>query len=82
MAATNPLPLHLQRFVDTNSGNWKRVAVSYIEDSRETLDTALAALELVKKAHFKPNQLSPEEVSKLNQLYDRVKKAHPELGLT
>lgn len=82
MGATNPLPPHLQRFVDTNSGNWKRVALGYIEDPKETIDTALAALELVKKAHFKPNQLSPEEIGKLEVLYRRVKKAYPELGLT
>lgn len=81
MGNTVPMPLRLRRFVDTNSGNWKRVAVSYVEDPNETLEAALAALELVKKAHYAPDQLSAKEINELEALYGRVKKAHPELGL-
>lgn len=72
----------LASFVDVKSGNWKRVAVLFIEDRDATVNDALRALELVKKAYYAPNfQLSAEELEELEELYDRVKKAHPELGL-
>lgn len=82
MGTSMTLSAKLQSFVDYESGNWRRVAVNFTEQRNASLDDALAALELVKKAFYTPSLLDADEVENLEALYQRIRKAYPELGLS